>query len=182
MAWAALTGPTPNRLVRPGAMSSTMASSWARLSRSCCQAWPSAKREAADLAIADGLLPARTGAQFTPGQCGQSPLNQGGSGHPAVSVVRGQQQSMQPPDLRGPGHRNLVSGDQQDAQGIPVTIGARHRQLAGVQAQRGQHRQVGIDRIGLALPAALPAAGLLTLEHYQACGGQAGAGDLGQVR
>jgi hypothetical protein len=27
MAWAALTGPTPKRLVRPGAMSSTMASS-----------------------------------------------------------------------------------------------------------------------------------------------------------
>ena len=47
MAWAALTGPMPYRLVRPGVMSSTMASSWSRLSLSCCRAWPSASREQA---------------------------------------------------------------------------------------------------------------------------------------
>ena len=43
MAWAALTGPMPQRSVRPGAMSSTMASSWARLSpelRRALDAWP----------------------------------------------------------------------------------------------------------------------------------------------
>jgi hypothetical protein len=34
MACAALTGPMPNRLARPGAMSSTMASNWAWLSLS----------------------------------------------------------------------------------------------------------------------------------------------------
>jgi hypothetical protein len=38
MACAALTGPTPYRPVRPGAMSSTMASSWARLSLSWSRA------------------------------------------------------------------------------------------------------------------------------------------------
>jgi hypothetical protein len=42
MAWPALTGPTPYRLVRPGAMSSTMASSCWRLSLSCPRAWASA--------------------------------------------------------------------------------------------------------------------------------------------
>ncbi len=42
MAWAALTGPTPYRVVRPGAMSYTMASSWARLSLSWHRAWQSA--------------------------------------------------------------------------------------------------------------------------------------------
>jgi hypothetical protein len=42
----------------------------------------------------------------------------------------------------------------------------------GVHAQRGQHRQVGIDGIGLTLPAALFAAWLLTLDHQQARGGQ----------
>jgi hypothetical protein len=41
-----------------------------------------------------------------------------------------------------------------------------------VQAQRGQHRQVRVDRVGLALPAAPFAAGPLALDHQQPGGGQ----------
>ena len=41
-AWAALMGPTPYRFIRPGAMSLTMASSWARFSFSSRAAWFSA--------------------------------------------------------------------------------------------------------------------------------------------
>jgi hypothetical protein len=40
----------------------------------------------------------------------------------------------------------------------------------GVQAQRGEHREMGVDRVGLALPAAGLAAGLLALDDRQAGG------------
>src|ERR1700724_2380253 len=48
-AFAVVTGPAPQRLVGPGAMSLTMASNWARLPLSCCQAWQQLKRQATDL-------------------------------------------------------------------------------------------------------------------------------------
>jgi hypothetical protein len=48
---------------------------------------------------------------------------------------------------------------QQDPQCLPVTVGARYRQPVRVQAQRGQHRQVSVDRVGLALPSCGAACG-----------------------
>ena len=73
----------------------------------------------------------------------------------------------QPPGLRRAGLGDLLPRHQQDPQRLPVAVGPRHRQLARVQAQRGQHRQVRVDRVGLAFAAALLTAGLLTLEHQQ---------------
>ena len=110
--------------------------------------------------------------ELTAGERGQGPARQGHAGGAAVGVVPGQQQGTQPPGLRGAGLGDLLARHQQDPQGLPVAVGARHRQPVRVQAQRGQHRQVGIDGVGLALPAALPAAGLLALDHQQPGGGQ----------
>ena len=130
------------------------------------------ERQAADLGLADGLLAAGISGQFGPASAARAVLAQGSAGGPPVSVVAGQQQGPQPAGLRGAGLCHLLPGHQQDPQRLPVTVGPRHRQPAGVQAQRGQHRQVGIDGIGFALPAALFAAGLLALEHQQPGGGQ----------
>jgi hypothetical protein len=52
------------------------------------------------------------------------------------------------------------------------TAGPRHRQPACLRAQRGQLRQVRVDRAGPALAAAQLAAGLLAPGHQQARGGQ----------
>jgi hypothetical protein len=118
------------------------------------------------------MLAAARSRQFPPGQSGKGRLAQGPAGGPAVGVVPGQQQGTQPVGLRGGGCGDLLAGNQQDTQRLPVAVGAQRRKPAGVQAQRGQHRQVGIDRVGLALPAPLLAAGLLALDHQQARGGQ----------
>ena len=149
-----------------------MASSWAAVVLELAPGLAQREREAGDLGLADGLLAAGLSGQFAPGQDGKGRLAQGPAGGPAVGVVAGQQQGTQPVGLCRAGHRDFLAGDQQDAQRLPVAVGARHRKPAGVEAQRGQHRQVGVDRVGLALPAALLAAGLLALDHQQASGGQ----------
>jgi hypothetical protein len=48
----------------------------------------------------------------------------------------GQQQGPQPTGLLGTRHRDLLAGDEQDTPYLPVTVGARHREPAGVQARR----------------------------------------------
>jgi len=73
-----------------------------------------------------------------------------------------------------------VAGAEQDAQGFAVAVGARNRQLAGVQAERGQDGEVGVDRVGFAFAAAGLAVGLFALEHEQARGGY-GAGESDAV-
>jgi hypothetical protein len=115
--------------------------------------------EAADLGVADGLLAAGASGQVAPGQARKGRVAQGLAGSPAIGVVTAQQQGTQPAALRVAGHRELRAGNQQDAQRLPVAVSPWHRHPGGVQAQRGQHRQVRIDRAGLALPPALLAAG-----------------------
>ena len=55
MAWAALTGPMPRRSVSPGARSSTMVCSWARLVLERAGGLAQGQGEAADLGVAHGL-------------------------------------------------------------------------------------------------------------------------------
>ncbi|MCW2720428.1 MAG: hypothetical protein JWR81_4250 [Pseudonocardia sp.] len=47
----------------------------------------------------------------------------------------------------------------------------RGARSTGVQTQRGEHREMGVEGVGLALPAASLAVGLLALDHHQAGGG-----------
>ena len=93
------------------------------------------------------------------------------AGPVAVVVVPGQQQGAQPVGLGGAGGGEFSAGAQQDPQGLPVAVGARGGQPVGVQPQRGQHRQMGVDRVGLAAAAAGLAGRLLALDHRQAGGG-----------
>jgi hypothetical protein len=86
----------PYRLVRPGAMSSTTAGSWALLSFSCRRACPKRLCEATDLGLAGGLLAAGMSGQVAPGQVGQGRLGQGLAGSVAIGVITGQQQRTQP--------------------------------------------------------------------------------------
>jgi hypothetical protein len=130
------------------------------------------ERQAADLSLPDGLLAAGMNTELTAGERGQGPARQGRAGGAPVGVIPGQQQGTQPPGLRSAGPGDLLARHQQDPQGFPVAVRARHRQPARVQAQRGQHRQVGVDGVGLSFAAALPAAGLLALEHQEPGGGQ----------
>ncbi len=64
-----------------------------------------------------------------------------------------------------------MTGAEQDAQGFAVAVGPRNRQLVGVEAERGQDGEVGVDRVGFAFAAACLAVGLFALEHEQAGGG-----------
>ncbi|MDT7706926.1 MAG: hypothetical protein QOG20_2533 [Pseudonocardiales bacterium] len=47
----------------------------------------------------------------------------------------------------------------------------RGARSTGVQTQRGEHREMGVEGVGLALPAASLAVGPLALDHHQAGGG-----------
>ena len=172
MAWAALTGPAPYRLARPGAMSPAMAGSRARLPLGWSRAWLSggARRPVPAWRTACSRLAGPGGSRR--GQGGRGPAGQGGAGGPAAGVVPGQQQGPQPPGLAGAGRGDLPPGHRQDAHRLPAAAGARHRPPARVQARRGQHRQMGADRAGPALAAAPAAGGLLTPGHRQARGGQ----------
>ena len=96
----------------------------------------------------------------------------------AVGVVAGQQQGAEPVGLRGAGGGELLAGAEQDPQRLAVAVGARGGQPVGVQAQRGQHGQVRVDRVGLALAAAGLAVGLFALDDEQpGRGGGAGQPD-----
>jgi hypothetical protein len=88
MACAALAGPMPNRLVRPGdgvddGQQPGMAAG--ELVPGLVQRG----REAADPGLAGGLLAPGIGGQLAPGQGGQGPLGEGVAGGPAVGVVPG---------------------------------------------------------------------------------------------
>ena len=79
-------------------------------------------------------------------------------------VVAVAQQCAEPVDLCGAGHGQLVAGAEQDAQGFAIAVGAWDRQLVGVEAERGQYGEVGVDRVGFAFAAARLAVGLVALE------------------
>jgi hypothetical protein len=172
MACAALTAPMPYRLTRPEAMSSTMASSWAWLSLSWRRAWPSADaRRAISACRTECSRRARAGSSRPARVASALWVRALRAARRSVSFP-GQQQAAQPAGLSGAGRPDLLPGDQQDAQRLPVAVGTRHRKPARVQAQRGQHRQVRIDRVGLTPAAAPLAAGPLALDHHQPGGGQ----------
>ena len=79
--------------------------------------------------------------------------SRGSAGELTVGVVVGvAQQCAEPVDVCGAGQGQLVAGAEQDAQGFAVTVGPRNRQLAGVQTERGQDGEVGVDRVGFPLP------------------------------
>ena len=157
----------PGRLVRPGAVSSTMASSWARLPVSWRRAWPSAGarrpipacRTACSRPAWPGSSRPASAAGALPVRVSRAARRPGSS--PASSRARSR------PACAGARLGDLLPGDHQDEQRLPVTAGARHRQPAGVQAQRGQHRACAPTGPGLALAAAPAAGGLLALEYQQ---------------
>ena len=134
--------------------------------------------EAADLGVPDGLLAGGVARWPAPGQAGQAGLGERAAGELAVGVVPAQQQCPQPVGLRGAGGGEFLARAEQDPQRLAVAVRAGGGQPVGVQAQRGQHGQVRVDRVGLALPAAGLAVGLFALEHDQAGrGGGAGQAD-----
>ena len=156
----------------------TMACSWARLAMSARRASRRARarrrisacRTACSRLASRGrrrrARPARVASVSAPRASWRS-----------VSSPR-QQQRAQPVGLRGGGGGQLLARAEQDAQRFAVAVGARGGQPVGVQAQRGQHGQVRVDRVGLALAAAGLAVGLLALDDEQAGrGGGAGQAD-----
>jgi hypothetical protein len=75
-----------------------------------------------------------------------------------LGVVATQQERPQPVGLLGTRGGQLVAGTQQNPQCFAVTIGAGSGQPIGVKAQRGQDREVGVNRVGFSLAPALFAA------------------------
>ena len=172
MAWAALTGPIA---IAAGEAGGEVIGDGQQLGAVVLELAPGLgqrERQAGDLSLADGVLTTGPAGQFTPGQSGQDLAGQGTAGGTAISIVAGQQQGTQPAGLRGGGDPDFLPRDQQDAQCLAVTVSSRHRQPACIQAQRGQYCQMRVDGVGLAFPAALGTAGLLTLDHRQASAGQ----------
>ena len=64
-----------------------------------------------------------------------------------------------------------MPGAEQDAQCFAVAVGAGNGQPRGVEAERGEDGEVGVDRVGFALAAAGLTVGLFALEDEQAGGG-----------
>ena len=151
MAWAALTGPMPRRSINPGTRSLTMVCSWARLALSARAASrrASARRRISACRTACSRLASRGGRRRA------RPARPASVSAPrasiAVGVVAAQQQRAQPVGLRGAGGGEFLAGAEQDPQRLAVAVRARGGQPVGVQAQRGQHGQVRVDRVGLAL-------------------------------
>jgi hypothetical protein len=80
--------------------------------------------QAADLGVADGVLSAGVrGPGGWPAWL-RAGWVKGGAGGLPVGVVPGQQRGTQPSDLRSVGLRNFLPGDQQDAQCLPIAVGA----------------------------------------------------------
>jgi hypothetical protein len=102
------------------------------------------------------------------------------AGDLALGVLAAQQQRPQPVDLPGPGGGELLAGTEQDPQCFAVTVSAGSGQPIGVQTQRGQDREVGIDRVRFSLATTGRAVRLLTLDDEQASGGDR-AGQPGAV-
>ena len=127
----------------------------------------------------DGVFAAGVAGQAAAGQAGEGGVGERCAGELTVGVVVGvAQQCAEPVDLRGAGYGEVVTGAEQDPQRFAVPVGARGGQPLGVQAQRRQDGQVGVDRVGLALSAAGFAMGLFALEHDQTGrGGGAGQPD-----
>ena len=156
MAWAALTGPTPRaRSARgPGRRRWPAARRGWRLERAARpRARPGrgggsrrAARPARGWRRGGGRRRARVGQAWSSVSAPRASV--------AVGVVAAQQQRAQPVGLCGAGGGELLAGAQQDPQRLAVAVRARGGQPVGVQAQRGQHGQVGVDRVGLAAAAA----------------------------
>ena len=111
MACAALTGPAPYRLVRPGSDVPGDGQQLAAVVLELLSALAERERQAAHLSLPDGLLTAGVNRELTVGERGQGPARQGRAGGAAVGVVPGQQQGTQPPGLRGAGPGDLLPGN-----------------------------------------------------------------------
>ena len=155
-----------------------MVCSWARLALSARAASrrARARRRISACRTACSRLASRGGRRRA--RDGQAGLGERAAGEFAVGVVAAQQQRAQPVGLRGTGGGEFLTRTEQDPQRLAVAVRAWGGQPVGVQAQRGQHGQVGVDRVGLALPAAGLAVGLFALEHDEpGRGGGAGQPD-----
>ena len=152
MAWAALTGPMPRRSVSPGARSSTMACSWARLALSARAAVAQGEGEAADLAVSHGLVAVASrgggGGPARSGQCsGSAPR-----ASLAVGVVAAEQQRAQPVGLRGAGRWSGRGGRRA---GSAALRGPRRRagSVAGRRPGAAPTARPGARRSGRTCPA-----------------------------
>jgi hypothetical protein len=85
---------------------------------------------------------------------GQLSIAEACPGQVTVLVITVPQQGPQPVGLRSCHGGQLLVCAQQDAQGLAVAVRTGRGQLAGIELQGRQHRQVRIDRVGLALAAA----------------------------
>jgi hypothetical protein len=68
-----------------------------------------------------------------------------------------------------------VAGAEQDPQCLTIAVGPRQGEPVGIQTQGGEHREMSVDRVGLALPAARLAVGLLRLDDRDAAAATARA-------
>jgi hypothetical protein len=171
MAWAALTGPIPGRSVSPGTRSLMIVVNWARLALSA--------RAAQRSATASRRISAWRTAWSRLAWAGR---RRRATLAKTVSVnrVRARRRSVSSPSRRSARSRLICPvlvvvssspGAQQDAQGFPVPVGTRGGQLGGVETDRGQHRQVRVDRVGFAPTSAVCATGLFGFDHRQSGGG-----------
>ena len=150
MAWAALTGPMPGRSSQSGDEVVDDGLQLGAVGLECAGGVAQGEGEAADLGVPHGLLAAGVAGRAAPGQASQAGVGERGAGEFAVGVVAAQQQRAEPVGLRGAGGGEFVTGTEQDPQRFAVAVRAWGGQPVGVQAQRGQHGQVGVDRVGLA--------------------------------
>jgi hypothetical protein len=149
MTWAVQIGPMPGCWVRPGARSSTMACRVARLACSsrCASRSASASRRISAWRMAWARVASR------------GPRRRAR----AVRVVsvrrtRATWRSVSSPS-RSSARSRLVCAVE-----VVVPVRAGRGQPIGVEAQRAEHRQVRVDRVGFALAPSGPATGLLALD------------------
>src|SRR5512133_1417149 len=173
--WAATTGPTPRRAVSPGARSSTMVCSWARLAVKA--------RRAARTARARRRISAWRTAWARVASWGRR-RRASAVRAASVSALRASRPSSPSPSRRSARSRLVCAvlvrvrswrASSRIAHGIAVAVGAGGREPVDLKLQGELHGQVRVDRVGLAPPAANLAGGLLGLDHRQA-GGAHGAG------
>ena len=173
-----MSGPTPYRASRPGARAVTSG----MISSSRRSSWPPGElRASSQLAQRDPGGVAGSAAGAGPQQCG--PCHQGGHG------VAGEPD----PQIAGPGHdqgpglagglgplgAGAALGDHQRADRLDRAVPA-FRRAAGPAGLRGPGGADGVERVGLALPAAVLAVGAVDLDDADAGGGDV-AGQAGAV-